>query len=1111
VPANANSPEVRKDRPTGTARGGRTSSARLAQPTIPRPRLQRQLAQSLTRRLTIVVADAGYGKSVLLRAWAATVPSIWYGVGAEDASLAAFVHGIAAAFRRRLPSLSRDLRLVIRTSLGPDGDESDRAAPVATLLCEALEQELHEELVLIFDDVHELGPNGPAVSLLEELCRQTPARLHVVLASRLEPPFPVQRLRGQGEVLDIDAAALAFSEDEVRQLLTAALGEDAAALAPAVQDVTAGWPAAVRLAAEALRTIPAAGRAEALSALPRPGGRLFDYMAEEVFGRAPPGVRQLLRRVAPFDRFNTELCKALGLRAPAESLAALRRAGLFLEARSGDGEWFGLHTLVAEFVRERWPLNERERRDAYRRAAAWFRENGRYDEALESWAAIGDAAQIAAVLESQGAALLAAGRVEATIRLVRSLPPHLRSAPIEQLLGEAHEIRGEWDEALECFKRAAGDHLTLDAGLAWRLGLIHHLRGRLDEAFAAYERGDLDGSDPRDAALLLAWRASACWLRGDRDGCRRAAEEAFARASTAGDARALAAGHTVLAMLAALTGDRLANDAHYLRALEYAQRAGDVLQEVRVRTNRGSQHVEEGEYEQALAELERATRLGDLTGFIFFRALALSNRGEAHFRLGRLEEAISDLEASKALYQRAGSRMICYPLAILGDVYRERGDAALAQALYEEAVARAEEAGDAQGLVPALVGLAQVLAFDDPARAAMLSERAVSHGDGMAHVAAQLAAGWVALAAGQRKRAAGSADAAAAAARLRRDRAGLAQALELGALASRSLERQAVLLEESISLWRGIANPIGEARTELILGLIRGAAGAAQAEHAERRLRALGARGHRLFVAAALPLAQRENRAALSITTLGRFGVMCDGRTVAREQWQSRKARDLLKILVARRGRATPRDVLMEALWPEQDPAAVANRLSVALSTLRSVLDASGRRPTDYFLATSGDAVMLELANVDIDVEAFLEEAEVGLALWRRRRAEEARPQLELAEAAYVGEFLEEDRYQDWAAPLREEARAAYLAVAGALAEIAESSGEPDNAIRYRLRILERDAYDERAHLGVVTALLRAGRHGEARRTYRDYVARMQAIGVEAAPFPRRLNARGGS
>ncbi len=137
------------------------------------------------------------------------------------------------------------------------------------------------------------------------------------------------------------------------------------------------------------------------------------------------------------------------------------------------------------------------------------------------------------------------------------------------LAGEAFQIRGDWDEALRCFERAAEHAEVLPPGLAWRMGLLLHLGGRLDEALATYDRADENG-EPRDVALLLAWRASAHWLRADADACRADAKRAYNVASEANDPQALAAAHTVLAMLAALEGDRGANDAHYLRALEYA-------------------------------------------------------------------------------------------------------------------------------------------------------------------------------------------------------------------------------------------------------------------------------------------------------------------------------------------------------------------------------------------------------------------------------------------------------------------------------------------------------------------------------------------------------------
>ncbi|MGA8488611.1 MAG: tetratricopeptide repeat protein, partial [Gaiella sp.] len=524
--------------------------------------------------------------------------------------------------------------------------------------------------------------------------------------------FPVERLRGQGQVLEITGSQLAFDVDETATLLMQLTGAADPAVAAELHRLTGGWPAAVRLAVESLRGVDPGDMPAALERMRRTGGPLLAYLAAEVFASEDPRVAELVARVAPLDRFTAELCDALGIEGADETLRSLARRGLFVELQGREPGWYTLGAPVREFALARLAPSAADMREVRIAAARWFESRHEPEEALRSLSSV-EAPETARLLEAYGGTLLFQGAVDAVLDAAGRLPPELRTSAVEQLVGEAHQVRGDWDEALRCFERAAERADPLPPALAWRMGLLLHLGGRLDEAVTVYDRADETG-EPRDVALLLAWRASAHWLRGDADACRVDSARAFDIATRAGDPQALAAAHTVLAMLAALEGDRSGNEAHYLRALDYAQQAGDVLQLVRVRTNRGSRHVEECSYEEALSELDHALRLADLTGFAVFRALALSNRGEALSRLGRFDEAIADLEVSRALYQRLGSRMVAYPLEKLGEVYRIRGDAALARVTYEEALRHAEEAGDVQGLGPSLTGLARTVAADDP-------------------------------------------------------------------------------------------------------------------------------------------------------------------------------------------------------------------------------------------------------------------------------------------------------------------------------------------------------------------------------------------------------------
>jgi DNA-binding SARP family transcriptional activator/Tfp pilus assembly protein PilF len=760
-----------------------------------------------------------------------------------------------------------------------------------------------------------------------------------------------------------------------------------------------------------------------------------------------------------------------------------------------------LSPLVAEYILGNHPLDAADSRDLLLRASDLYEREGAMSEAMESLIRLGSGKEIGGFVSLHGEKLLAAGRARQMLEAIELVPRGQRDVEILLFEAEARQVLGDWEGATACYEALAPGPGEIPARLAWRLGFLSHMRGDVTTALEVYRRGKRGEGDLASEAALLGWTASAHWLRGERDDAQRLAGEALELARQSGDSGALATAHTVLAMVAAMDGDRAGNDVHYLRALEHAERARDVLQTIRIRSNRGSHFLEEGNYPNALAELDMALRLADMTGFQLWRGMALGNRAQVMAGMGRLEESVADLEQTRAVFRQMGSTLESYPLYQMADVYALRGDNALARAGYEEAIRLGQEAQDLQALVPALSGLARVLAEDDPERAARLADEAAEVPSVIGHVRALLAQGFVALAAGSPDVARIKAVEAGAVARSRQDLPGLGEAMELEAASIEDETRSRSLLDQARRVWEEIGSPLGMARVDLSLAAL-GGGDPALADDAAATLRQLGAKGLALDAAMMAASTGGPPQRNVGIRTLGGFSVAVNGDPVPSSAWQSRVAREIVGMLAANRGRALHREIVIERLWPDEDPSKAGNRLSVALSTVRGVLDPGRAHGSDHYLVADRDSLGLNLDHVEIDVEAFFHEAAAGRSLLRSGDREAGLAMLRSAEARYVGEFLEDHPYADWAIGLREELRAEFISLARLLAETDSETGDHDAAARWYMRILEQDAYDEPAHLGLVTAMASAGRHGSARRLYRMYVTRMAELEVEPAAFP---------
>jgi ATP/maltotriose-dependent transcriptional regulator MalT len=1065
---------------------------------IPRQRLHARLDDARSAgRLTLVVAGAGYGKTSLLRSWAGSVPSAWRTVGPDDRHAGVLARGLVDALRLPVPDLSADIMVAASRLRGDETDEPGGAVATAAALAEALHFALRRPTVLIIDELDEVADSAEAVALVDAMIRHAPPLLHVIVAARDQPPFRTSRLLAHGEASEIGADDLAFTADEAAELCRRTMGAAEPQLVDAVYDLTGGWPVATRLAAEALSAVPEARRLAMLDSLRDPQGVLLRYMADEVVGREPADVLVLLAAAQVLDSIDVGSAAAVGVDDAERVIQRVVRRGVYFEPEPDGSGRLRLRPLFRTYLERHRRPPDTTRRRILVQAAEWHEQAGEHALALTYASRRGDTETAARLLAARGGELVASGAAQVVLDAVAGLPATDVSAEVAVLAGDAGLMLGEWDGALRHYQRAAGSGRA-SAAVAWRIGLLHYLRGELTEAIGAFDNGDDGDPDLAARALLLAWSASARWIRGDIEGSRSRAAAALLAARESGDHRSLAAAHTVLGMLAAIDGDRAANEAHYLKALDHAGAAHDVLQLVRVHANRSSQRLEEGDAEGTLVEAEVAVRLADLAGLTTFRALALSNRGRALLALGRLDEARAELEASRALFNRLGSTMASYPIAALGDVHMLRGDRSRARSEYQRAAKLSEQVGDAQGLVPALAGLARVALYDSPAEARELIDKALAAGASLDRVDVLVTAARIRLAEGKPDEAISHAEEAARQAEEQRDPAGLAAVTEVLAEA-RSDPRAA---RAAVRMRRQLHDPIGAARATLVLARLEDSTERALGLAADviEVAQSYGAREIATTAQALISELKEHDVVEVSLTCLGGFAVIRRGQAVPASAWQSRKARDLLKVLVCRRGRPIHREQLLELLWPGEDPKRTTNRLSVALSTVRAVLDPEHRRPADHYVRTEGDAITLH--RVDIDVERMLAQAASGLARLRAGATADARVDLEAAELAYAGDLFEDDPYSDWAVDLREKARLAYLDVVRALADLAEIDGDADARARYLLRILERDAYDESAHLLLVRLLAEQGRHGEARRRYRLYARQLSEIGVEAAPYP---------
>ena len=506
---------------------------------VSRPHLIEKLDSGLHRKLSLISAPAGFGKTTLLNEWAARCRTsvAWVTLDKADNDPARFWAYVVAA----LQTVDIYVGDVVQYTF-----PSPRVPPVESSLTPLLNQlsEVPHPFALVLDDYHTIDAR-PIHEGLTFLLDHLPPRMHLVVATRVDPPLPIARLRGRGQLTGLYQADLRFTPQEAADFLHRVMeldldAEDIAAL----ERRTEGWITGLQMAALSMRSHD--DISSFVRAFTGSHRYILDYLADEVLGQEPDGVRRFLLQTSILDRLTAPLCDAVVEEAvvdehPSGSQAMLEyldRNNLFVVALDDERRWYRYHRLFADLLRRRL---RRDRPDLvpqlHRRASEWHQQNDTLTEAVSHTLSARDFERAARLIEAAAWEMLTRGELTTLSEWLDALPEDLtRARPrLTILRAWALALTGQWQAAEPLLS-------PIDKG---------QVPGELEavRAFLAGHRADMSPaaklwprvvelsqealeSLPEDkwfsrsvAALMLG---TAYWNMGDLSAARRAMTEAIA-------------------------------------------------------------------------------------------------------------------------------------------------------------------------------------------------------------------------------------------------------------------------------------------------------------------------------------------------------------------------------------------------------------------------------------------------------------------------------------------------------------------------------------------------------------------------------------------------------
>jgi LuxR family transcriptional regulator, maltose regulon positive regulatory protein len=637
---------------------------------VARPRLIAKLKREAGRKLTLLSAPAGFGKTTLLVEWLRVLTDsegsvAWLSLDEGDNDPVRFLSYLIASLRKSVGEGFGEGVLATLRSPEPPRMEAVLGAFVNELA------DLPGEVGVVLDDYHLIdseGVHGMVSFLLERL----PENVHLVISGRVDPPLPLARLRARGQMSELHAADLRFTPEEAAAFLGDVMGLSlSAGDVTALERATEGWIAALQLAALSMRERKdVSGFIRSFSGSHRD---VFDFLAEEVLQRQTERVQAFLLETSILERLSGPLCDALtGRNDGQEMLERLERENLLVVPLDDERVWYRYHHLFAEFLRGRLERESPERTvELHLRASDWYEENALVAEAVDHALSAGDHERASRLMESSVGQTWYRGEVMTLLGWLRKMPKEamLRRPLLLVWYAAALMLVGRFDGVEALLREAEGgvggagegdgeeppgadeadpQHVLATAAAVRSLHarLQGDPQGAIEHARRSLALLPADNLDPRPFAALCLAEAY------------RAADDLEAASATFAETAELgrAAGHDYIALTAmgSLAHLRMAQgrlreaEGSLRQALGFAaERGAELLPAVgRVRITMGELLLERDDLDASESELTLGTELVERAG-----ELEVLVRGQV--ALSRVKWARGDAEGALKLAHKA--------------------------------------------------------------------------------------------------------------------------------------------------------------------------------------------------------------------------------------------------------------------------------------------------------------------------------------------------------------------------------------------------------------------------------------------------------------------------